>query len=62
MMLGERAIISGVALPEKDLRRGRLVEISGTPITVPSAVFFVIATVRLVIGGTVRRTACGSTM
>ena len=30
--------------------------------TVPSAVFLVIATVRLVIGGTVSRTACGSTM
>src|SRR5215831_10856653 len=29
--------------------------------TVPSAVFLVIATVRLVIGGTVSRSACGST-
>jgi hypothetical protein len=35
--------------------------ISGTPITVPSAVFLVMAMLRFVSGGTVSRTAWGRT-
>src|SRR5262249_60490699 len=52
-------IMSGVALPENDCAVVAWLRISPTPITVPSAVFLVIAIVRFVSGGTVRRSRCG---
>src|SRR5262249_20158744 len=55
-------IMSGVALSENDCAVVAWLRISPTPITVPSAVFLVMAIVRFVSGGTVKRIACGSTM
>src|SRR6266851_1129522 len=55
-------IVSGVALPAKDCPVVAWLRISETPITIPSAVFLAIASVRLVRGATVSRTAWGSTM
>ena len=48
-------------MPEKDCAAVAWFRISPTPITVPSAVFLVMAMVRLVSGGTPRRIACGMT-
>src|SRR5215472_7725766 len=54
-------IISGVALPVKDWAVVASFRISPTPITVPSAVFLVMAMARLVRGGTPSLIACGRT-
>ena len=50
-------IINGVAFPEKDWAVDACPNISATPITMPNAVFFVIAIVLFVIGASVIRTA-----
>ena len=56
---GVAALVSGVALDEKETAVEASFRISGTPITVPSAVFLVMAMVRFVSGGIVSRTAWG---
>src|SRR5262249_60355006 len=54
-------IINGVALPVKDWAVVAWFRISPTPITVPNAVFLVMAMVRLVRGGIASLIACGRT-
>ena len=54
-------MVSGVALPARLAEDEAWLRISPSATTEPSAVPLVVAMTRLVSGGTVMRTACGST-